>query len=105
MRRRPGSFVKQTTATFDSAAPLAVGSVQELVISVEAQLAPIAAIARPPSAKKAANVFLFFVVFMIPLLHLPGRIPKMWGLPTLGTMPSGQPAKRGAKALRIGHGP
>src|SRR5690242_5870163 len=45
MRRRPGSLVMAMTATLESDAPLAEGSVHVLVILVEAQLAIARAIA------------------------------------------------------------
>ena len=62
-------FVMQTTATFESAAPFAAGSVQVLVISVDAQLATSAASVTIPSAKtiptRALSLALASMMFIL----------------------------------------
>jgi hypothetical protein len=66
MRRSPGSFVRQTTAIFDIAAPFADGSVQVLVISVVAQPIVSVAIVKPA----IASSFVVFVTMVLSSLSL-----------------------------------
>ena len=71
----------QRTATFDRATPLAAGSVQVLVISVDAQLAIADASARPPSAEITRRAFPFTLVFMLSHPSLVGYVLSNLGCP------------------------
>ena len=59
----------QTTAIFDSAAPFAAGSVQVLVISVDAQLATSAASVTIPSATIPTRTLSFALASMMFILR------------------------------------
>src|SRR5438105_1536145 len=86
MRRSPGSLLKQTTAIFESDAPLADGSVQVLVMLVAAQLATIIASVRAPMAQIAARTLSFTLASMMLILRL-GMVSVggTWGATPRGT--------------------
>jgi len=69
----------QTTATFDSAAPFAAGSVQVLVISVVAQLAAAAASARTASVENPRRAPSPTLLFMVSILRLMRSASARWG--------------------------